>query len=736
MKIYFRFKVFVIIFCAISLTAVGATAQEQSSTLEEMVITATKTEKKITEAPASVTVVTRAEMQRRNVKTVDGALAEFPGLFVKRTKGLMDSTSSVKLRGFNGDEYTLVLLDGLPLNDAYTGGVEWSSLPVDNIERIEVIRGPASALYGGNAMGGVINIITKTPQKLSASAGGGYGTNETARYRLSVGDRFWDKLSLRLGYEQQSTDGYPTTPVVVGLDDGPGNRAGGYPMDDKKGEPKKWVVGDKGDNGAEQSSFNGKLRLDFSPTGHIAFTAISARHEYDYGRPNTLMGTFGDDDSAAIAGGGRQAEFSPNDFINYTGISENKTDSFIFAAEEVLGPVTLHLQTGMVQKDDRYTLEEGSGMEDYDTSEGSLNINRNSSWFGEVRGDVALTDAHLLTLGTSYRADKSDMDEYEVPFYRSFNNKSESLYYSGGKARTWALFAQDEWQLRDNLILYLGVRFDSWEVYDGASGETGDQIHYEDNTQSALSPKVAAVYQPLAQTTLRASVGKAYRPPTLYELYRTWQSYSTLYESNPDLDPETVLAYELGVDQFFFDGRTRISLTGFRNDIDDLIYYQSSENAEGDTVKHRINAGKARTYGMELELSQTLTEWLNLWTNVTLTDARIIENSTDPDSEDKRVTGIPKTVWNIGLDAEYRWVTAGLVSRYYSKIYGDEDNGDVAEGVYSTYEPFFTVDAKVSIEPLDWVRISLSADNIFDEQYYEYYQTEGQTYFAELTLKY
>ena len=192
----------------------------------------------------------------------------------------------------------------------------------------------------------------------------------------------------------------------------------------------------------------------------------------------------------------------------------------------------------------------------------------------------------------------------------------------------------------------------------------------------------------------------------------------------------------MGVDQFFFDGKTRLSLTGFRNDIEDLIYYQSSENAEGDTIKRRINAGKARTYGLELELSQTLTEWLTAWTNLTLTDARIIKNSADPDTEDKRVTGIPKTVWNLGLDAKYQWITAGLVSRYYSKIYGDEENSDTAEGAYATYEPFFAVDAKVSIEPVSWAKLALSVDNIFDEEYYEYYRTEGQTYFAELTLKY
>ena len=134
-------------------------------TLEEIVVTATKTEKEIEDVPGSVTVITAEEMELRNMDTVDDALSDIKGIFTKRNKGLMDSTSSVNMRGFKGNQYTLVLLDGQPLNDAYTGGVEWGSLPVENIERIEVIRGAASALYGGNAMGGVINIIKKQKER-------------------------------------------------------------------------------------------------------------------------------------------------------------------------------------------------------------------------------------------------------------------------------------------------------------------------------------------------------------------------------------------------------------------------------------------------------------------------------------------------------------------------------------------------------------------------------------------
>ena len=219
-------------------------------------MTATKTEKSIEDAPGTVTVVTGEEMKLRNMDTLDNALDYIQGTFVKRNKGLMDSTSAVRMRGFNGEQYTLVLLDGQPLNDAYTGGVEWGALPVEGIDRIEVVQGAASALYGGSAMGGVINIITKTPRELTASITGGYGTDNTRRYRMSVGDRFLDKLSLRVGYETESTDGYTTTPVVRTIKSGTGTYRGGYPMDDKYGDPTRWVVGNKGENGAERETIS------------------------------------------------------------------------------------------------------------------------------------------------------------------------------------------------------------------------------------------------------------------------------------------------------------------------------------------------------------------------------------------------------------------------------------------------------------------------------------------------
>ncbi|MCD6266003.1 MAG: TonB-dependent receptor [Deltaproteobacteria bacterium] len=727
-----RFVVILIGMIALFLSQVSWAEEKETGVikLEEIVVTATKTEKRVEDAPGSVTIISKEEIKRRNIKTVDEALSELKGVFTKRNKGLMDTTSSVRLRGFKGDQYTLILLDGQPLNDAYTGGLEWGMLPVDNIERIEVIRGAASALFGGNAMGGVINIITKTPEKLEASATGGYGTDNTRHYRVSVGDRFSDKFSLRIGYEGESTDGYPTTPVQSTIKSGTGTESGGYPMNDKYGEPTKWVVGDKGDNSAEKRNINAKATLDFSDIGSLSFTAVSGRHEYDYGPPNTYIATF---TGSAIAGPGKKADFKPNHFISYTGIGRNETDIYTVALKGSFGSMQLNAQLGTVRTDDRYTLETGGSTKTYYDSPGSLKLTETEAWFSELRADMPIGEDHLLTIGLSYRTDDSDTNDYDIPYYRSYEGKSDSTFYSGGEDRIWAIFFQDEWKIIKKLTFYLGGRYDSWKVSDGASGVPGSETTYDSNTDSEFSPKAAVVWKALPDTTLKGSVGHAFRAPNLYELYRTWTSWGWEYRSNPSLNPETVWTYEAGVDQYLFDRKTKLSLTGFRNDIKDLIYYKIDNTAK---TKTRMNAGKARTYGLEFEASQEITRWLKAWGNLTYISAKITENPLDPTTEDKNVTGIPRTTYNIGLDAEHKWFKGSLVGRYFSKIYNDSDNKDTAEGVYKTYEPAFYVDSKITFMPYKWADISLSVDNIFDEEYFEYYMPEGRTYFCELTLRY
>ena len=731
-KVLWRFVISFLFFLMIPVSYVYA---KDIYALDEIVVTATRTERRVRDVPASVTVITAEELKQKNLVTLDDALKNVPGIFAKRSKGLMDTTASVNMRGFQGDKYVLVMVDGQPMNDAYTNGVMWAELPVDSIERIEIIRGGASALYGGNAMGGVINIITKSADKTMAHITGGYGTHDSYKFNMGMGTRIKDKVSVRLGYDFLKTGGYETTPAVVTKSAGAGTLQGGYAMDSATGQPTRWVVGDRGKQTAERHNLNGKVVWDYSDDGSLTFSTMFSRMEYDYDSPNTYVGTFGTNITEYVqAGDGFRAPVNGSTFIYYTGMGTYDTQTYALALSDLVGRVKINAKLNYMWGEDKYTLAAATNAQyTYWDAPGTVKISNNQTWFGEVTADVPFLKAHVLTLGASYRLDNSDTDDYTIPYYRSYDGKSASTMYVGGKAQTIGLFFQEEWKPVENFRLYVGGRLDIWT---GMNGQTKDYANSEyfsfaDNTETSFSPKVAIVYQPIPETTLRASVGRSFRAPTVYEMYRTWVSGTRTYYANPFLQPETVWNYEAGMDQRLFNGWTVASVSVYYNDIDNLIY----NSTEGNSV-YRKNAGTARTFGIEVAATQKITSWLSVSGNFTYTDAKIKSNPTDRASEGKRVTGIPEYMANVGVDFSYQWVRANVTGRYFSKTYNSSDNSDTKDGVYGTYEPSFTMDAKVTVTPKKWVDVSFIVENMWDEKTYQYYPTEGRRFFVEATFRY
>ncbi|PIX23965.1 MAG: TonB-dependent receptor, partial [Deltaproteobacteria bacterium CG_4_8_14_3_um_filter_45_9] len=167
-------------------------AQEKEVTLEKVVVTATRVETPVEEIASSITVISSKEIERKQKTTVLEVLRDIPGLDVVQTGGVGRLTS-IFIRGANS-EHTLVMIDGVEVNDPISPGrsYDFAHLTVDNIERIEVIRGPQSTLYGSEAIGGVVNIITKKGEgkpKFFLSAEGGSFTT----FRESTGVRGGNK---------------------------------------------------------------------------------------------------------------------------------------------------------------------------------------------------------------------------------------------------------------------------------------------------------------------------------------------------------------------------------------------------------------------------------------------------------------------------------------------------------------------------------------------------------------
>jgi len=184
-------------------------AQQEDVTLEEVVVTATRDVEEVRKIPANVTVITRKEIERSNAQVVVDVLRDEVGVVVRDFYG-NGKTASVDVRGFGETAplNTLVLVDGRRVNEIDLSGTDWTQIPLDQIERIEIVRGSGSVLYGDNAVGGVINIITKKPEKaFSAQAGIALGSYHFNKENGSVGGK-WGPLGAILSFGYDATEGY------------------------------------------------------------------------------------------------------------------------------------------------------------------------------------------------------------------------------------------------------------------------------------------------------------------------------------------------------------------------------------------------------------------------------------------------------------------------------------------------------------------------------------------------
>lgn len=217
---------------AMVLAMCGATAAEEVTTqMQEVVVTATRDEVPLEQVGSSITVVTAKEIEQTQARTVADVLRSVPGLDVSRSGAF--GTTSIFMRGAKS-EHTLVLIDGIEMNDpsAAGGGYEFANLTVDSIERIEILRGPQSTLYGSSAMGGVINIITKKGQGalkgyISAEGGSFNTAKETAgisgsttRFRYALNASRFDTQGISAAnsaHNNPEKDGYWNSSVSAHL---------------------------------------------------------------------------------------------------------------------------------------------------------------------------------------------------------------------------------------------------------------------------------------------------------------------------------------------------------------------------------------------------------------------------------------------------------------------------------------------------------------------------------------
>jgi len=607
-----------------------ALPREEPIRLEPVAVTATRTPMRATEVPASVRVLTREEIAQSGALVVDDLLRQIPGFNTfRRSSSLVTApqqdpeAQGVTLRGIGpgGASRALVLLDGVPINDGFGGFLYWGEIPLESIERIEVVRGGGSTLWGTSALGGVINIITRAPERRAASAklsGGALGTtDDTLSYTDAAGP---GRIALEGSFLH--TDGY----TIIA-------RAQRGPIDQN--------------SGSERKTFSG--RLEYAPAANRSVFLRGTFYAQSL-NAGTSLRTSGTDRGFIAAGGTMRTadggEWGLTLFSHLT--TFNEQFSRINAAR---------------------TAESLSQIQQVP----STDIGGALTWTHRL-----LTD-HLLTAGADFRVIDGESRD---TFFSGAGVLAERRI-SKGRQDIVGVFVQDLYTPRRELQIALGVRVDRVAISGGSvqsTAATPPVILVPDQDRIEASPRLAVRYQLADGLAVRGAGYRAFRAPTLAELTRESSVESLRLLPNRELVPEVLWGGELGLDSWGAAGLAA-RLTAYWNTLEDVIAPVDQPGGG----RRPENVGTARVRGIEADLEYRLTRAWSLTGSYLYSEARFVEVGRPQfaNLEGKRLTQVPWHSGTVGLRYTNPALVNALVQvRLEGKKFEDADNEDTLAGYW------------------------------------------------------
>ncbi len=625
-----------------------------------VVVTATRSKRNFNEVPGRIEVITRKEIDQIPAQKIDDIIKHISGVNVSRSAGLFSMRPTVTLRGLSGDEQgrTLVLVDGVPLNKGDTGGVNWNRLDSDQIERIEIYKGPGSSLYGNNAMGGVINIITRKPKKsLEGHASVSYGTYNTKQAKASIGSRLNDAAYINISGFMTGSDGYNLIP------------------DSLKDDPDYSIarfLEEKGISAKAGYEFNNALKLEI---------------QYDYFEDKRGEG------EKIQASEGEYRHFNTNFLRGRLNghISSLSYDFNIF-----------------YQKENYFKLDERLRGENYqrfdvnsDRIDKGVNLNLSNHF----------TKEHIFSFGGEMKLSSVNGGDYYVT--------SDDSIINSGKMQDVAFYIQDEIALADNKIrIQAGLRYDMVKFYDGMYESTdGAWTPYlpplEEHQWNAISPKVAISYEPVKSYKLYISVAKGFRASILDDLCRSGWMWIGPKIANPELGPENIFNYEIGA-TIKTNEKIKISPTLFYAEGNDFLYYvQTGDLLWGKRpIFQRQNVTKVDIYGFECDVNYAVSKQLSIVSNYTFNSSKIGKFEENIAIENKYLRYTPKHQAKAGVFWNNRFFSSNLSAIYKGEQYSNDENTSVLD-------EYITFDFQIVKEFKDHYRISLSILDMFDNQQME-----------------
>jgi outer membrane receptor protein involved in Fe transport len=633
-----------------------------ASTGEQVTVSAARTGVRLSETPGSTILLSASDVAATPALRVDDVLRQVPGFSLFRRSDSRTANASnqgVSLRGLGGTAASraLVLEDGLPLVDAFGGWVYWDRIPRASLANVEVFRGGASNLYGSDALGGVVQFMTRQPERPAFTLETSYGNERTPDLSFWTGTRA-GKWDLSLASEMFHTDGYIVVPT--------------------------------GQRGS----------VDRAANSEDATVDLTIGHELgDQGR--------------VFARGSFYTEFRNNG----TPVQTNDTRM----GEGAMG---VDQQFG---RSDSLTFRAYGQVQGYDQRFSSIAADRNSESLTDLQyvpeqvGGGTAQWTHFLGKHQTLIAGMDLMEVMGASDEQLFSAGTHTRNNaSGGRQRIVGWFGEDLVRIDDWTVILAG-RFDNWNNFNASSictpvaGTcTSPSALYPSRSDFAFSPRLSVLRTFSRNVSLTGSMYRAFRAPTLNELYRSFRLANVLTLNNPNLNAERLTGAEAGVNITALQRRLDLRGTFFWSDIVDPVENVTIDPTASPVLRQKENLGRIRSRGVELDGVVHVSRDIQISAGYDFTAATVVDY-TVPAGEGSllgnKVAQVPRNVFT--WEARY-WNPSRIMLSVQGRFVGNQFDDD--QNQYPLGR-FYTMDLQIGRNITRNLEVFAAAENLTDERY-------------------
>jgi len=741
--------------CALMAATVS---KAQDTQIEEVVVWGSDLDQRFSNASPS-SLLTPEDFRAINVATTEDVVKFEPSVVIRR-RFIGDSNGVMGMRGSNmfQTSRSMVFADGVPLHyllqSRWNGAPRWTMVSSSEIAQVEVLYGPFSAEYSGNAMGGVVEIETAIPQQQEFHFDSSYYVQNFDAYGfddsvdgyksfLSYGNKFGD-TSVYFSINRLDNEAQPQTfragsrstsasPIAV---------SGTLVGPDERGRSQSWFM-DTGVVDSETNNYKFKLGHDFGNWSSLLNVAYEDRVTVS-DAANTYLRDASNNPvySGHVIDNGRQY-FVPASRFATSDLERNSLNLGLRLRGQLSDNVELEANLSRFA-----VLQDETRRSSTHPNDPNHTLSGQVSDFGDTGWDTAEAKLYFeevgiegLSLVTGLRKETYELN---LDIFNSDNYvagaKTSYASRSGGETEIFAAFAQFSYQINAQWDAGFGLR---WEDFESSNGyfdnDDSSTAEFEisrvpTHKDRATSPKFSLGYTPNDDWGFRYSLARAYRFPIVEELFSQFQAFNTISISNPDLKPEDGLHHNFMIERSLDNGYVRLNF--FSEEISDVIESQTGTINGGTSIRTFLPVDEIQTNGIEFitNANDLFIDNFDLRFNLVYTDSEIVKNAPDPSIEGNVYPRMPE--WRGNLLATYNILEnwdVGLNVQYASDSFGRTDNADLQDNVYGAQDGYERVGMKSTYRLDNGLSLGFGIDNISDEVAYVAHPWPGRSYYLNLS---